>query len=63
MDQKTKLIDCPVCNGTALVKVPYKLAREDVIVKCSICKKGKVNEEELGEVYTDTDGFKRMLKN
>jgi hypothetical protein len=43
--------------------VPYKLAREDIIVKCSICEDGKVNEDELGEVYTDTDGFKRMLKN
>ena len=63
MDQKNNKVDCPVCNGTALVKVPYKLAMEDVIVKCSICKDGKVNEEELGEIYTDTDGFKRMLKN
>ena len=63
MDQKNNKIDCPVCKGTALVKVPYTLGREDVIVKWSICKKGKVNEEELGEVYTDTDGFKRMLKN
>ena len=63
MDQKNNKVDCPVCNGTALVKVPYKLAMEDVIVKCSICKDGKVNEEELGEVYTDTDGFKRMRQN
>ena len=43
MDQKNNKIDCPVCNGTALVKVPYKLAMEDV--------------------YTDTDGFKRMRQN
>jgi transcription elongation factor Elf1 len=63
MDQKTKLIDCPVCNGTALVKVPYKLTREEVIVKCSICKNGKINEDEVDDIYTDTDGFKQLRKN
>ncbi len=63
MDQKLKKINCPVCNGTAIVKVPYDLAREDVLVKCLICKNGKVDEDKVDDICTDDDGFKRLLKN
>ena len=34
--KKNKII-CPTCKGNGFVRVPYRLAKEEVTAQCSVC--------------------------
>ena len=57
---KTK-ITCPNCKGNGYVRVPYHLAKEEVIVQCGSCdSQGEVNEDEIDNIIIDGDGAHRV---
>ena len=31
-------IPCPNCKGNGFVRVPYELAKEEIIVQCGVCE-------------------------
>ena len=35
---KGKKVICPSCNGNGFIKVPYRLAREEIVAQCNVCK-------------------------
>ena len=47
---KTKVI-CPTCKGNGFIKVPFKLAKEDIVAQCTVC-------DSQGEI--DADGIHRL---
>jgi len=57
---KTK-VTCPNCKGNGYVRVPYELAKEEVIVQCGACdSQGEVNEDEIDSIIIDSDGTHRV---
>ena len=47
---KTK-VPCPNCKGNGYVRVPYELAKEEVIVQCGVCdSEGEINEDEIDDI-------------
>ena len=48
---KPKKVICPSCNGNGYIKVPYHLAREEVVAQCNVCKsEGELNESTLDSI-------------
>ena len=38
---------CPHCKGNGYVRVPYHLAKEEVVVQCGVCEsQGEINADE-----------------
>ena len=60
MAKKDKII-CPTCKGNGYIRVPFKLAREEITAQCGVCdSEGEVDEEKLDTVFVDADGFHRL---
>ncbi len=58
---KKNKVPCPTCKGNGYVRVPYQLAREEVIVQCGVCEsQGEVNEDEIDNIIVDADGIHRV---
>ena len=58
---KGKKVICPSCNGNGFIKVPYHLAREEVVAQCNVCKsQGELDESTLDTIYVDADGIHRL---
>ena len=58
--KKNKVI-CPHWKGNGYVRVPYELAREEVVVQCGVCdSQGEVNADEVDNIIIDTDGVHRL---
>ena len=34
---KKNKVTCPNCKGNGYVRVPYELAKEEVIIQCGVC--------------------------
>tara|TARA_R110000787_G_scaffold207473_1_gene317509 strand:+ start:494 stop:682 length:189 start_codon:yes stop_codon:yes gene_type:complete len=57
---KAKVI-CPTCKGNGYVKVPYKLAKEEVIVQCGVCdSEGELDADKVDSIVIDSDGIHRL---
>ena len=60
-DKKTKRVICPSCKGNGYIRIPYRLAKEEVTAQCGVCdSEGEVDEEKLDTVFVDADGFHRL---
>ena len=58
---KGKKVICPSCNGNGFIKVPYRLAREEVVAQCNVCNsQGELDESALDSIYIDADGIHRL---
>ena len=53
---KKNKVPCPNCKGNGYVRVPYELAREEVVVQCGVCEsQGEVNADEIDDIIMGTD--------
>tara|TARA_R100000805_G_C3556209_1_gene66488 strand:- start:155 stop:349 length:195 start_codon:yes stop_codon:yes gene_type:complete len=58
--KKNKII-CPTCKGNGYVRIPYRLAREEVVAQCGVCdSEGEIDAEKADNVYVDSDGIHRL---
>jgi len=58
--KKNKII-CPTCKGNGYIRVPYRLAKEEVTAQCSVCdSQGEVDAESVDNIIIDSDGFHRI---
>ena len=59
--KKTKRIICPNCKGNGYIRVPYRLAKEEVIAQCGVCdSEGEINADQRDDLYIDSDGIHRV---
>ena len=55
--KKNKII-CPTCKGNGYVRIPYKLAKEEVTAQCGVCdSEGEINANEVDNIIIDSDGI------
>ncbi len=58
---KTDKVPHPHCKGNGYVRVPYELARAEVVVQCGVCEsQGEVNADEVDNIIIDSDGVHRL---
>ena len=58
--KKNKII-CPECRGNGYVRIPYKLAKEEVTAQCGVCdSEGEVDAESIDGIIIDSDGIHRL---
>ena len=58
---KKNKITCPTCKGNGFVRIPYKLAKEEVTAQCGVCNsQGEVDAEEVDNIIIDSDGIHRL---
>jgi DnaJ-class molecular chaperone len=58
--KKTKII-CPNCKGNGYVRVPYRLAKEEVTVQCGVCdSEGEIDADKADDIIVDSDGIHRL---
>ena len=58
---KKPKVPCPNCKGNGFVRVPYELAKEEVIVKCGVCdSEGEIDEDQIDNIIVDSDGMHRL---
>ena len=54
--KKNKVI-CPTCKGNGYVRIPYRLAREEVTAQCGVCdSEGEIDANEVDNIIIDSDG-------
>ena len=59
--KKTKKVICPVCKGNGYIRVPYRLAKEEVTAQCSVCEsEGEIDADQRDDLYVDADGIHRL---
>ena len=58
--KKNKVI-CPTCKGNGYIRVPYRLAKEEVTAQCGVCdSQGEVDADSVNNIIIDSDGFHRI---
>jgi DnaJ-class molecular chaperone len=58
--KKNKVI-CPTCKGNGFVRIPYRLAKEEVTAQCGVCNsEGEVDAESVDDIIIDSDGIHRL---
>ena len=58
--KKNKII-CPTCKGNGYIRVPYRLAKEEVTSQCGVCdSQGEVDADSVDNIIIDSDGFHRI---
>jgi len=58
--KKNKVI-CPTCKGNGFVRIPYRLAKEEVTAQCGVCNsQGEVDAESVDDIIIDADGIHRL---
>jgi DnaJ-class molecular chaperone len=58
--KKNKVI-CPTCKGNGFVRIPYRLAKEEVTAQCGVCNsQGEVDAESVDDIIIDSDGIHRL---
>ena len=58
--KKNKII-CPTCKGNGFVRIPYRLAKEEVTAQCGVCNsQGEVDAENVDDIIIDSDGIHRI---
>ena len=59
--KKTIKIVCPNCKGNGFIRVPYRLAKEEVTAQCGVCdSEGEIDAEQCDDIYVDADGIHRL---
>jgi len=59
--KKTKKVICPVCKGNGYIRVPYRLAKEEVTAQCGVCEsEGEINADQRDDLYVDADGIHKL---
>jgi len=60
-EKKTKRVTCPNCKGNGFIRVPYKLAKEEVHAQCGVCdSQGEIHADQRDDLYIDSDGIHRL---
>jgi len=55
---KYKKVICPTCKGNGYVRIPYKLAKEEVTAQCGVCdSEGEIDANEVDNIIIDSDGI------
>ena len=58
--KKSKII-CPTCKGNGFVRIPYRLAKEEITAQCGVCdSEGEVYSEDVDGIVIDKDGIHRI---
>jgi len=58
--KKNKII-CPTCKGNGYVRIPYKLAKEEVTTQCGVCdSEGEIDASQADDIIIDADGIHRL---
>jgi|TARA_E500000318_G_C3420488_1_gene157096 DnaJ-class molecular chaperone len=58
--KKNKII-CPTCKGNGFVRIPYRLAKEEVTAQCGVCNsEGEIDANEIDDIIIDSDGIHRL---
>ena len=58
---KKNKITCPTCKGNGFVRVPYRLAKEEVTAQCGVCdSQGEVDADSVDDIIIDADGIHRL---
>ncbi len=58
---KINKIICPTCKGNGYIRVPYRLAKEEVTAQCGVCgSQGEVSADEVDNIIIDSDGIHRL---
>ena len=48
--KKNKII-CPTCKGNGYIRVPYRLAKEEVTAQCGVCdSQGEVDADSVDNI-------------
>tara|TARA_R100001132_G_C3235399_1_gene68280 strand:+ start:103 stop:297 length:195 start_codon:yes stop_codon:yes gene_type:complete len=59
--KKTIKVICPNCKGNGFIRVPYKLAKEEVHAQCGVCdSQGEIHADQRDDLYIDSDGIHRL---
>ena len=54
---KYNKVICPTCKGNGYVRIPYRLAREEVTAQCGVCdSEGEIDANEVDNIIIDSDG-------
>jgi len=55
---KYKKVICPTCKGNGYVRIPYRLAKEEVTAQCGVCdSEGEIDANEVDNIILDSDGI------
>jgi len=58
--KKNKII-CPTCKGNGYIRVPYRLAEEEVTAQCGVCdSEGEIDASQADDIIVDCDGIHRL---
>jgi DnaJ-class molecular chaperone len=58
--KKNKII-CPTCKGNGFVRIPYRLAKEEITAQCGVCdSEGEIDATEVNGIVIDSDGIHRL---
>ena len=58
--KKNKII-CPTCKGNGFIRVPYRLAKEEVTAQCGVCdSEGEIDASQADDIIVDSDGIHRL---
>jgi len=58
---KKNRIICPTCKGNGYIRVPYRLAREEVTAQCGVCdSEGEIDASQADDIIVDSDGIHRL---
>jgi DnaJ-class molecular chaperone len=59
--QKKNKIICPTCKGNGYVRIPYRLAEEEVTAQCGVCdSEGEIDANKADDIIIDADGIHRL---
>ena len=54
---KYSKVICPTCKGNGYVRIPYRLAKEEVTAQCGVCdSEGEIDANEVDNIIIDSDG-------
>lgn len=61
MEKSKKKVVCPTCGGNGYIRIPYRLAEQEVTARCNVChSKGEIDESEIENIIMDADGIHRL---
>ena len=60
--QKKKIkVICPHCRSNEFIRVPYRLAKEEVTAQSGVCdSEGEIYADQRDDIYIDADGIHRL---
>ena len=54
--KKNKII-CPTCKGNGYIRVPYRLAKEEVTAQCGVCdSEGEIDASQADDIIVEISG-------